>query len=250
MRLKKGISSFIIFALAMMMFALQPAHAAGATETVKTHTMGRFTVKVTYRLEAGCTPVLGDDCYRPVEQEIIGGIFTPPDEPPIPLNADGTYILVDVVNKELMLYDVYRGTAAPLFGRAVVTVRPEQLFTDRVFGQLRSIDRNPTWTPTESAFRKYPELRRELRELKRSSFPPGHPSNAMGVAKLLIDWDVPSAMKSSWLTRHLHGSESYAEGAFWDVTLGCVRLLNEDLLDLLTLLGPRPGKVTFVLYRK
>jgi hypothetical protein len=228
------------------------AQAAEPELRVTTHQMGRFTVALTSELDPSCIIAAGEDCLRPVSQEIIGGVFTPPDEPPVALRGNGIYLLVDTVNKELLVYDFYNGVATPLFGRAVVTVDPHNLPGDRVYGTLRFIDRNPTWTPTRSAYRKHPELAAKLRATGKSYFPPRHPDNAMGEAKLLIDWQVPASLRKYWVARHFHGSAGYAPGTFWDdTTLGCVRLLNEDLLELLSLLGPKvdPKTVKFVLYR-
>ena len=238
--------------LALLSFAFWisfslPAQAAESR--VMSIQLGDFIVHQTKQQREGCLDTQLDECWETISQEIEGGRFTPPDIPPKPLKP-GINLLVDMVNKTLMYYhlDEY-GNISPIEGWVVVTAPPEDLGADEVEGFVRLVDREPTWGPTPSALALYPELRGQLKEIGQLYFPFGHPSNAMGVAKILIDWRVPESQRENWLTKHLHGSRGYGTNLFADSTLGCVRLLDDELLRLLSLAGPNIKGARVLLYR-
>ena len=227
--------------LGWLALSVPPAHAV-ETRVVSVQ-LGDFIVHQTQQQREGCLDTQLDECWETISQEIEGGRFTPPAEPPRPL-VTGLNLLVDTASKKLLLYHQdEKGIVSPIEGWVVVTVQPHQLHADAVEGYIKSVDKNPWWCPTKSARLKYPEL-------PPGCFEPGHELNAMGVAKILIDWKVGAELRPSWVTRHIHGTGGYdAENFLADETLGCVRLLNDELLNLLSLSGPAIKGARVLLYR-
>ena len=234
----------LAWALILFAFWILLALPAKAAETRAVQVeLGDFIVHQTQQQREGCIDTQLDECWETISQEIEGGRFTPPAIPPRLLKP-GLNLLVDTARKKLLLYHQdERGEVSPIEGWVVVTVQPHQLPSDMVEGRIRSVDRNPSWCPTKSARLKYPEL-------PPGCFGPGHELNAMGVAKILIDWKVGAELRASWLARHIHGTGGYdADNFLEDETLGCVRLLNDELLRLLSLSGPAITGARVLLYR-
>lgn len=73
----------------------------------------------------------------------------------------------------------------------------------------------PAWSPPAVVKRDHPEL--------PSVIPGGHPSNPMGEAALTLDRDQYA----------IHGTSAKMRGSIGtSASYGCVRMLNEDILDL------------------
>lgn len=166
-------------------------------------------------------------------QTIEGGVFTPVARPPLPLQEKHT-IFVDYTRKELTYYRKIEGGAVePVVGYAVVTPSPALLPSVMVVGRVTAIDTAPTWCPTPNIRMVYPEL-------PAGCLPFGHPENAMGAAKFIIDWKVPKTVRSAWATIRLHGASGYPSGSFWgEETFGCVRLVDAGIIELIKALGPQ-----------
>ena len=184
---------------------------------------GRFTVVVTTE-----------------GQVVEGGVFVP--SPSLPLEAMAAHtIFINYTTKELTYYHrTSSGAYEPVIGYAVVTPLPNTLPQEVVRGRVRHIDLTPTWCPTPSIRKKYPEYSKSCYEF-------GHPKNAMGVAKFLIAWDT----KGFDIVR-LHGTGGYPRGNFWDEeTSGCTRLEDSAMLRLIELLGPNAAAegIEVVLFR-
>jgi hypothetical protein len=175
---------------------------------VSTYHYGRFTVEV-----------------KDGKQRVIGGQFMPSKAPPLPATKKHV-IYVDYQSKELMYYIREGRGYKPVVGYAVVTPSPNELPQAVVRGVVKKIDTNPSWCPTKSARKLYPQL-------PPGCLPPGHVDNTMGAVKFVIDWEVPNFAEI-----RLHGTSGYPEGNFYDFgTLGCTRLEDAAILDLVKLLG-------------
>jgi hypothetical protein len=157
-------------------------------------------------------------------QTIVGGVFTPPAV--MPVSSTATHVIaINYFTKELMYYKRTEAGYKPVIGYAVVTPAPEELAQTMVRGMVRVIDTKPTWGPTKSARKLYPNLPSGI-------LPFGHPMNAMGAVKYIIDWEAPKME----LVR-LHGSDGYPANFGEVPTLGCTRLENTAILELTRLLG-------------
>ena len=74
---------------------------------------------------------------------------------------------------------------------------------------------NPAWAPPESVLRDHPEMPRLI--------PGGSPHNPMGVRALTLDRDEIA----------IHGTtQSMRASVGTAASYGCIRMLNEDVLDL------------------
>jgi L,D-transpeptidase catalytic domain len=201
---------------AMMMTSLSlilPAQA-GEVTTPQSYSYGDFVVEV----------------QPDGSQVIVGGIYTP-TKPAVPLVAAHN-ILVDFSAKKLEYFRKTTAGIEPVVGYAVVTPEADDLPVAVVSGRVTAIEQNPWWCPTPNGRKKYPFL-------PPGCLPPGHEYNAMGVAKFIIDWQLPKALKAEWETIRLHGSSGYPLGEFWQYeTLGCARLNNEEIVNLIKDLGP------------
>ena len=164
---------------------------------------------------------------------IEGGVFTPLTL--MPVKSTAAHVLISNYTTKELLY--YRRTATgsyePVIGYAVVTPKPEELPKAEVRGMVTRIDTKPTWCPGNEARKKYPKL-------PAGCLPFGHADNAMGVAKIVINWQEVKGFTAI----HFHGTSGYStDGAFWNVdTLGCTRLLDSAILALIDLLGPKAVK--------
>ena len=101
-------------------------------------------------------------------------------------------------------------------------------------GKITEIEYNPFWYPTEGTRRDY--FRKWGVELPRI-ISPGHPQNAMGKVKFIIKFE-----DSFTPLVRIHGTnESDSIGK--RITRGCVRLFNQDILELAKMIE---GTKTFV----
>ncbi len=205
------------------MTAQQPTWSSDAVipgtsgTVVKTLQYGRFTVEV----------------YADGSQEIKGGKFNPPKVMPVK-SVHAHVMIINYTTNELTYYRrTSTGVYEPVQGFAVITPNPDSLPRDEVRGVVRRIDQSPSWCVT-------PQIRDALRRkevpviVEVRCYPYRHPQNAMGTAKFEISWNV-----QGFAHVRLHGTGGYAEGNFWDdTTLGCTRLLDDAMEELLRLLGP------------
>lgn len=165
--------------------------------------------------------------------EIQGGVFTPPTV--MPVKSMAAHVLIsNYSTKELLYYRKTKtGSYEPIIGYAVVTPKPEELPLAQVRGKVTRIETKPTWCPGPQGRKKDPTL-------PAGCLPPGHPQNAMGAAKIVINWQGVK----DFVGIHIHGAEGYStNGAFWnEETLGCTRLENSAILALIDLLGTNAVK--------
>lgn len=174
------------------------------------------------------------------EQQILGGRFTP--SLLLPLMATSLHVIfIDYTTKELSYYQKNgMGGYSPIIGFAVVTPAADSLRFEVVRGRVTKIDTAPVWCPMHGARTKYPGL-------PPGCLPFGHPQNAMGAAKFEIAW----ANIRGFEAIRLHGTNGYS-GNFWEEeTLGCTRLHNDAIKELITILGPQAvwEGIEVILYR-
>jgi lipoprotein-anchoring transpeptidase ErfK/SrfK len=132
--------------------------------------------------------------------------------------ARGT-IVVDP--PEHFLYFVQAGGRAVRYG---VGVGGEGFGWSGV-AEVRNKQEWPDWYPPEEMLQRKPELRRAMIELQSGLGMPGGPENALG-ARALYLWQG----KKDTLYR-IHGTnEPWTIGT--NVSAGCIRLTNEDVIDL------------------
>ncbi len=164
-------------------------------------------------------------------QEVEGGRFgsdNMPKNPPHQATAKHA-IFVNYSTKELLYYRLTDGGYESVIGYVVMTPFPHTLPKDVVRGRVTRIVEKPTWCPKEGG-----TVRQAHPNLPKGCLPYGHPDNAMGDWRFDIRWDA-----RGWELNKLHGVSVYAEGAFWtEKTHGCIRLMNEAISHLITLLGP------------
>lgn len=191
---------------------------------IKTSQYGQFTVHV----------------HPDGSQNIQGGIYIPEVRPDI----DSKYQNVIYINYRQKTLEFFRlnyfGFYEPVVGYAVVTPSADKLPMDVVRGVVTKIDTNPVWCPT-------PNIRKVNTHLPAGCLPPGHKDNAMGAVKFEIVWNV-----KGWELHRVHGTEGYPLGDFWNKeTFGCMRLLNEAILHLVQLLGPKAKErgIEIIAYR-
>ncbi len=175
-------------------------------------------------------------------QQILGGRFKPSPLLPIMMATKLHVIVIDYTTKELSYYQKNGwGSYSPIIGFAVVTPAADSLRFEVVRGRVTKIDTTPAWCPMKEARAKFPDL------------PPGclpfsHPQNAMGAAKFEIAWDNVRGYEAV----RLHGTNGYSSGNFWEEeTLGCTRLDNHAIKELVMILGPQAvwEGIEVVLYR-
>ena len=94
-----------------------------------------------------------------------------------------------------------------------------------LIGRLKRIEMNPVWIPTS---RTRAAFLRERGKILPSVIPSGNHLNAMGIARLIIHYENWPNHYPIWI----HGTnEPSSIGK--RVTRGCIRLHNDDILDLI-----------------
>lgn len=212
MTVEKKTGLDIGFSLSTLFLLLTFSVFSAQAEEIETYKHGRFVVEVTKE-----------------GQRIIGGQFVPNKLMP-DIAAKPHVIFIDYSTKELAYYQKdSENNYQPIIGYAVVTAEAAALPKDIVRGIVTEIDTKPTWCPTQSARDKYPSL-------PAGCLPFGHKDNEMGVAKFIINWFEVKGFEAV----RVHGTKGYPEGKFWEEgTLGCTRLNNDAINNLISLLGPK-----------
>lgn len=105
-------------------------------------------------------------------------------------------------------------------------------------GRIVRIEKNPSWVPTENTKKYYKE---EYKIDLPDFIGPGEPANPMGAAKIIIDFNDKRMPK----TVTIHGTEDL-ESIGRRQSLGCIRMTNKDILDLVKFIS---GKKTAVIFK-
>lgn len=153
-----------------------------------------------------------------------------------PLHAQTDYqylIRVSLDQRKLFLHPVDNETQ--VLNSYTVAVPKKKCYPLPMQGVVESIDIDPYWYPLEESRSLY--LKDHGEELP-AAIPPGDPRNAMGKAKFNVRWettDVPFKV---------HGTNQPASIGK-NVTGGCIRLSNENVLKLAQMLAGTKIKVRF-----
>jgi len=128
------------------------------------------------------------------------------------------------------------GTEIITFPVAIPKTTPKSI---PIEGEIKHIERNPYWYPTEKTRADY--LKNKKIILPRY-LPPGHPKNAMGEVKFIINF------KTSGINPviRIHGTND-PSSIGKRITRGCIRLKNEDALYLADIIEGKKTKVIFEL---
>lgn len=116
-----------------------------------------------------------------------------------------------------------------------VAVPKENYYPLPMHGMAESIEIDPYWYPLEQSRALY--LRDHGEELP-NILPPGDPRNAMGKAKININWETTQTPFK------IHGTNNPASIGK-KATGGCIRLKNENILELAKMLKGAKIKVCF-----
>ncbi len=103
-------------------------------------------------------------------------------------------------------------------------------------GTVKKVEINAHWYPTKATREAY--LKRTGEELP-SVIPPGHKLNAIGIGKMHINWE--SRINPLIMIHGTNDPASIGER----VTRGCIRLRNEDFLQLKEVIKDRQATVLF-----
>ncbi|MBI3232197.1 MAG: L,D-transpeptidase [Candidatus Doudnabacteria bacterium] len=140
-------------------------------------------------------------------------------------------VLYETAKLELQTGDQVVAT----FSVCLPRVRPKLL---PVTGKVARVKFHPPWYPTKET-REYYKKKKGV-ELP-SYLPPGDPLNAMGSAKVEIDYDTGSNINR--LVK-IHGTND--PGSIGQrISRGCIRLHNEDISRLAELIRGHPTLVEF-----
>ena len=104
-------------------------------------------------------------------------------------------------------------------------------------GMVARIEENPYWYPTQRG--------RELHLTQKGeelpvAVKPGDPRNAMGAAKIIIEFENPDVNP---LIR-IHGTNE-KDSIGKRVSSGCIRMLNDDILTLIEIINGKQTKFLF-----
>jgi lipoprotein-anchoring transpeptidase ErfK/SrfK len=104
-------------------------------------------------------------------------------------------------------------------------------------GRVVRIERNPSWVPTKNIKKYY----REKYKIDLPDFiGPGEPANPMGAAKIIIEFEDRGMFKAV----RIHGTNDL-ESIGRRQSLGCIRMINKDILALVKFIS---GKKTAVIF--
>jgi len=138
-------------------------------------------------------------------------------------------VIIDVSDRKLYLYK--EGELIKTYPVAV----PAQPLRKTLEGELRRIELDPWWFPTENIRREYYE---RTGKVLPKAIPPGDPRNAMGKAKFIIDF------KNTNEPIRVHGTND-ERSIGRAVTHGCIRLRNNDILEIIEII--KDGKTIVII---
>lgn len=103
-------------------------------------------------------------------------------------------------------------------------------------GEVKRIQINPWWYPTPGTRAAY--LKKNEEELP-AVIEPGNPKNALGEAKIEIDFENFN------LPIRIHGTND-PDSIGKRITRGCIRMRNEDILSLIKIIRGGKTRIIFV----
>ena len=105
-------------------------------------------------------------------------------------------------------------------------------------GKVLRIEKDPFWFPTLETRRFYSKKRKVDLPLVVK---PGDPKNAMGRAKIIIKFETPDTDPRI----RIHGTND-RDSIGQRVSRGCIRMYNEDILELISITENKTTMVLFV----
>lgn len=142
--------------------------------------------------------------------------------------------LIVVKYAEMKLYLYKDGNEYMVFPIAIPRRIPSNL---PIKGEVKKVIKDPEWAPTEST-RKYYLAKKKI-ELPKL-LKPGDPRNAMGKAKIIINFETKGANQ----VVRIHGTND--ESSIGQrITRGCIRLHNKDVLALADIIKDKKTLVEF-----
>jgi len=145
-------------------------------------------------------------------------------------------ILVKISKRNLIIYKLNQEKNKELKRFPVAVPLLEKFLPLPLIGEVRKIEINPWWFPTEKTRIAYQQ--RKNIELPRA-IPPGNPNNALGKAKIDIRFENFS------LPIRIHGTND-PKSIGKNITRGCIRLYNRDILELINIISNLKTKVIVV----
>jgi lipoprotein-anchoring transpeptidase ErfK/SrfK len=155
-------------------------------------------------------------------------------------SADRFNYLIKVKMNEKILILLSNGKQKKIYPIAVPRNKKYPLYPLPIVGEIKRIDLHPFWYPTERTRRDF---------LKKGTYlprviPPEHPMNAMGKARIILQFYEPPNDTLRFV--RIHGTNR-PDSIGQQVTRGCIRMLNEDILELSRIIENHlPVKVVFV----
>lgn len=135
------------------------------------------------------------------------------------------FVEVSITKCRLWLYEISNGERLLVKEYIVSTVKPSIKKYALGTGTVTKIEKNPVWYPTQLTRSEF--LKKNI--ALPTSVPPGHPLNYMGATKISLSHSVPG--KGS--VYRIHGVRKSDEKLLGSrVSGGCIRMLNEDGLEL------------------
>ncbi len=151
----------------------------------------------------------------------------------MPLFCEEFLICVNFSDRHLYLIDD-NGLIIKWYLVAIPRFNPTYL---PAYGEVISIEKNPHWYPT-------PKTRQHYLEKYGVELPvkvePDNPLNALGAAVINIKFDSPEVNPLF----KIHGTNE-PDSIGKKVTSGCIRLHNQDILELIAIIKDKPTRVIF-----
>lgn len=146
--------------------------------------------------------------------------------------------LVILVHFESFRLELTSDTGALIATYAVALPKPHEAPPIPAQGVVSGIEEPPWWHPTARTKRFFLEKKGIALP---DHIPPGDPRNAMGVAKILVAYSTPGVKP----TARIHGTnEPSSIGK--RASGGCIRMRNDDILDLVAHIRGYSVRVIFV----
>lgn len=160
--------------------------------------------------------------------------------PSFSLAEDGKmhFVEVSISQCRLWLYEIKDGGRSLVKEYVVSTVKPSIKKYATGLGTITKIEMNPVWYPTQRTRSEF--LRRKI--VLPTAVPSGHPLNYMGAAKISLSYSVYGG------GYRIHGVRKDDEKLLGSrVSGGCVRMKNEDVLELARLVSDGNGVVNIIM---
>ncbi len=144
-------------------------------------------------------------------------------------------VTVDLAQRNLSLSEIKDGIENEIKKYPVAVPASDHIFPPILIGDIIKIEFNPIWYPTEGTRESY--FRRRGIELP-TAIGPDDPRNAMGKVKIFVRFDGIN------MPIRIHGT-NVPSSIGKKISRGCIRLLNEDAVELAKIIQNTKTKVVF-----